>query len=141
MAAVNPTGSTGVGTTNLQNMDIETMFMSLVTERANVLDSAITDRASAMQDRNKQIGDINTKINAKRTELQGISDKNSKEYKNGELELQKMQTQIDTLSSSSQLDMIQLQGLINKRNQAVEMLTNLVQKFAKTMDTIVGNMR
>jgi hypothetical protein len=52
-----------------------------------------------------------------------------------------VKTQIDTLSSSSQLDMIKLQGLINKRNQGIEMLTNLVQKFQQTNNTIVGNMR
>jgi hypothetical protein len=37
--------------------------------------------------------------------------------------------------------MIKLQGLINKRNQGIEMLTNLVQKFQQTNNTIVGNMR
>jgi hypothetical protein len=52
-----------------------------------------------------------------------------------------IKTQIDTLSSSSQLDMIKLQGLINKRNQGIEMLTNLMQKFQQTNNTIVGNMR
>jgi hypothetical protein len=37
--------------------------------------------------------------------------------------------------------MIKLQGLINKRNQTIEMMTNLMQKFQKTNDAIVGNMR
>ncbi|HET6467219.1 MAG TPA: hypothetical protein VFG43_02460 [Geminicoccaceae bacterium] len=55
--------------------------------------------------------------------------------------LDNVQSKLDSVSSSSQLDMIRMQSMINKRNQAVEMLTNLVQKFAKTSDTIVGNIR
>jgi hypothetical protein len=52
-----------------------------------------------------------------------------------------IKTGIDNLSWSSQLDMIKLQGLINKRNQGIEMLTNLMQKFQQTNNTIIGNMR
>jgi hypothetical protein len=52
-----------------------------------------------------------------------------------------IKTDIDNLSSSSQLDMIKLQGLINKRNQGIEMLTNLMHKFQQTNNTIIGNMR
>jgi chaperonin cofactor prefoldin len=48
---------------------------------------------------------------------------------------------LDNLNSTSQMDMIRLQSLSNKRNQAFEMLTNQIQKFAKTNDGIIGNMR
>jgi hypothetical protein len=55
--------------------------------------------------------------------------------------IENIKTQIDNLSSNSQLDMIKLQGLINKRNQTIEMMTNLMQKFQQTNNSIVGNMR
>lgn len=55
--------------------------------------------------------------------------------------IENIKTSIDNLSSSSQLDMIKLQGLINKRNQTIEMMTNLMQKFQQTNNSIVGNMR
>ena len=55
--------------------------------------------------------------------------------------IENIKISIDNLSSSSQLDMIKLQGLINKRNQTIEMMTNLMQKFQKPNDAIVGNMR
>jgi hypothetical protein len=55
--------------------------------------------------------------------------------------VQNVQSKIDSVSANSQLDMIRMQSMINKRNQAVEMLTNLVQKFAKTTDSVVSNMR
>ncbi|MEO1524988.1 MAG: hypothetical protein AAFX06_06105 [Planctomycetota bacterium] len=67
---------------------------------------------------------------------------NGQAYKDGmSAYIENVKTAIDSKSSSSQLDMIKMQGLINKRNQTVEMLTNLVQKFAKTKDSIIGNMR
>lgn len=52
-----------------------------------------------------------------------------------------LKTQIDKESSNSQLDMIKLQGLINKRNQSVELMTNLLQKFSQLQEKIVGNIR
>ncbi len=55
--------------------------------------------------------------------------------------MESVKTQIGTHSSASQLDMIKLQAMINKANQAVEMMNNLVQKFAATRDKIIANMR
>ncbi len=55
--------------------------------------------------------------------------------------MESVKTRIDTHSSTSQLDMIKLQAMISKANQAVEMMTNLVQKFAATRDKIIANMR
>ena len=52
-----------------------------------------------------------------------------------------VKTEIDSQSSSSQLEMIQLQGFINKRNQMVELISNLVQKFSTLGDKIIGNIR
>ncbi|MBV9694412.1 MAG: hypothetical protein JO261_11995 [Alphaproteobacteria bacterium] len=52
-----------------------------------------------------------------------------------------LRSEIDALNAQSQTDMIQIQSLVNKRNQALDMLTNLQQKFQKTLDSIVRNMR
>lgn len=48
---------------------------------------------------------------------------------------------IDTVNSQSQMDMVRLQGLMDKRNQAFDMMTNTLSKTAKSMDSIIGNMR
>jgi len=48
---------------------------------------------------------------------------------------------IDSLNSSSQMDMIRMQSLMNKRNQAFELMTNVLSKFSKNRDAIIGNMR
>ncbi|MBC05424.1 MAG: hypothetical protein CMO10_03930 [Thalassospira sp.] len=48
---------------------------------------------------------------------------------------------IDGLNSTGQLDMIRMQSLMNKRNQAFDTLSNTLQKIQKSLDAIVGNMR
>ena len=37
--------------------------------------------------------------------------------------------------------MLQLQQLINKRSDAIEMLSNLMSKYADSRDQIIGNIR
>jgi hypothetical protein len=51
------------------------------------------------------------------------------------------QSQIDEMTSNDQLDMIQLQSMVSKQNNAIEMVSNLQNKFAGLKDKIVGNMR
>ncbi|WP_263768590.1 hypothetical protein [Propionivibrio soli] len=48
---------------------------------------------------------------------------------------------IDALSSSQQMDMLRLQSLSNKRNEAFEIMTNFVKKMSDNRASIVGNMR
>ena len=52
-----------------------------------------------------------------------------------------LKSSIDTVNSQSQMDMVRLQGLMDKRNQAFDMMTNTLSKTAKSMDGIIGNMR
>jgi hypothetical protein len=52
-----------------------------------------------------------------------------------------MESKIDELTSNDQLDMITLQSMVSKQNNAIEMVSNLTSKFAQLNDKIVGNMR
>ncbi|MEM7477732.1 MAG: hypothetical protein AAF483_22310 [Planctomycetota bacterium] len=52
-----------------------------------------------------------------------------------------IKTAIDSKSTSSQLDMIKMQGLLNKRNQSFEMLSNILNSFKTPWQTIIGNLR
>lgn len=55
--------------------------------------------------------------------------------------VERIKGSIDGLNSTGQLDMIRLQSIMNKRNEAFEQLTNMVQKFNKARESIVGNTR
>jgi hypothetical protein len=52
-----------------------------------------------------------------------------------------LKSSIDTVNTTSQLDMVRLQGLLDKRNQAFDFLSNTLSKLGKSMDTPIGNMR
>jgi hypothetical protein len=55
--------------------------------------------------------------------------------------IQQLKSQIDSLSNSQQMDMLRLQSLSNKRNEAFEIMTNFVKKMQDNRSSIVGNMR
>ncbi|MCX5769437.1 MAG: hypothetical protein NTZ09_04075 [Candidatus Hydrogenedentes bacterium] len=55
--------------------------------------------------------------------------------------IQTIKGAIDSLNSDSQLAMVRLQSLMNKRNQSYETVSDVLQKDQKTRDTIVGNLR
>lgn len=49
--------------------------------------------------------------------------------------------QIDTVSSQNQMDMVRLQGLMDKRNQAYDLITTTLTKMEDQKNSIIGNMR
>lgn len=55
--------------------------------------------------------------------------------------IEKIKASIDSLNSQAQIDMIRLQGAVAKRDNAVEMASNLQKSLYKPNDSIVGNMR
>ena len=48
---------------------------------------------------------------------------------------------IDAQSNSQQMDMLRLQSLSNKRNEAFDVMTNFVKKMQDSRSSIIGNMR
>jgi hypothetical protein len=63
------------------------------------------------------------------------------QQKQWDANIEAVKGKIDSLNSESQLDMIRLQSLMDKRNQRYEQASNTLQKDQKTRDTIVGNTR
>lgn len=61
----------------------------------------------------------------------------------GELDgvIQQLKSQIDSQSNSQQMDMLRLQSLSNKRNEAFDLMTNFIKKMQDNRSSIVGNMR
>ncbi|OZQ85488.1 hypothetical protein CA598_20930 [Paenibacillus sp. VTT E-133291] len=61
----------------------------------------------------------------------------------GELEnlLGQIKSKIDSASNSQQMDMLRLQSLSNKRNEAFDVMTNFVKKMQDSRSSIIGNMR
>jgi len=78
---------------------------------------------------------LQTNINSK---LHDLTTLNQGEF---DVMINNLKSSIDTVNSQSQMDMVRLQGLMDKRNQSFDMLTNNISKFGKSMDSVIGNMR
>jgi Na+/citrate or Na+/malate symporter len=52
---------------------------------------------------------------------------------------QSLQKTMDSMSSDDQLNMISLQSAVSKQNNAVEMMSTILKKFADLKDSIVRN--
>jgi hypothetical protein len=63
--------------------------------------------------------------------------------KKGDLEAaeQIVKSQTDSLSSSSQMDMVRLQSLNNKRSEAFDTMTNMLKKASDSKSSVVSNFR
>jgi hypothetical protein len=126
----------------LSSGDIEGAVMLLQTTRAKVLEAQLTTRIDGMQARNNAIKAKNDDLAQKQNDLAGLTgDDKKSDYQKKQAEITKAKGDLDALNSESQLDMIGIQGLVNKRNEAFDTLTNLLGKFQKTIDGIVGNLR
>ncbi|CAB4913181.1 unannotated protein [freshwater metagenome] len=55
--------------------------------------------------------------------------------------IQQMRGQIDAQTNSQQMDMLRLQSLSNKRNEAFDVMTNFIKKMQESRASIIGNMR
>ncbi|GGD91337.1 hypothetical protein [Paenibacillus nasutitermitis] len=158
----------GVETINVNGMDLETAMKAVQEQRAQLLEKQLQDQIAAVQARNDQIAKLNNyqyklgevkagfPADAKSDYL--IND-NQKEtlriardeagitaelpVNKGELEalVSQVKGQIDALSNSQQMDMLRLQSLSNKRNEAFETMTNFIKKMQDSRSSIIGNMR
>lgn len=101
--------------------------MQLLAEQraAQKLDDQLKQRTQAMQERNKALQRLSSEL-AKATD---------------DRERSRLRSEIDKLNGDAQLDMIELQSLVTRRNQAFEMLSDLLRKQQQALNDIIGNMR
>jgi hypothetical protein len=128
----------------LDSGDIEGAVMLLQTTRAKSLEGQLGTEIKSMQARNAQIKLLNEKLNQKQETFSKMDPENKGEKDlraSRQKEISDLKTEIDGMNGESQINMIRVQGLVNKRNEAFDMLSNLLGKFQKTIDGIVGNMR
>lgn len=118
----------------LESGDILAAITILGVTQVKVLDQQLAGRIMALQERNASVKLANDA-------LAGLQ-KGASSPPTGEQQeaITKKKGEIDKLNSDSQLDMIGIQSLTTKRNQAFEMLSNLTSKAQSATSTIIGNM-
>ncbi|WP_340033856.1 hypothetical protein NST50_01020 [Paenibacillus sp. FSL E2-0202] len=161
VGSVNLEGMTQV---NIQGMDLETAMMAVQENRTNMLESQLKDQITAVQAQNETIAKLNQLLGVINEELgklpsgaeagsavELVDDKGAMftamgmaiPQNKGELEklLGQIKSQIDSASNSQQMDMLRLQSLTNKRNEAFDVMTNFIKKMQDSRSSIIGNMR
>jgi hypothetical protein len=162
VGSVNGVG--GMTQVNIQDMDLETAMMAVQSSRASMLDEQLKDQIAAVQAKNETISQLNQLLGVINEELgklpsgaaagsavQLADDKGAMftamgmaiPQTKGELEnlLGQIKSKIDSASNSQQMDMLRLQSLSNKRNEAFDVMTNFVKKMQDSRSSIIGNMR
>lgn len=109
-------------------MDIETALRMVQQERTRLLDTQLQAQIQEVQNRNQQIADLNAKLQ--------VAQQNG-----DQAAVQALKGQIDALSNSQQMDMLRLQSMSNKRNEAFALMTNFIKKMQDSRSSIIGNMR
>lgn len=109
-------------------MDIETALMLVQQERTKLLDAQLQTQIQEVQNRNQLIAELNSQLQ--------VAQQNG-----DEAAIQKLKGQIDGASNSQQMDMLRLQSLSNKRNEAFDVMTNFIKKMQDSRSSIIGNMR
>jgi polyribonucleotide nucleotidyltransferase len=126
-SAVNPVGSS-LSAIDLSSMDIETALMMVQQERTKLLDSQLQAQIQQVQNRNQAIAELNEQLQAA--------------IQSGDTsQVQVLKGKIDALSNSQQMDMLRLQSMTNKRNEAFDVMTNFIKKMQDSRSSIIGNMR
>ncbi|MCK6077751.1 hypothetical protein KZX70_23155 [Paenibacillus silvae] len=113
---------------DISSMDIETAMMMVQQERSKLLESQLQSQIQVVQQRNQQIAELNAQLQAA-------------QQRGDQAAVQSLKGQIDALSNSQQMDMLRLQSLTNKRNEAFDLMTNFIKKMQDSRSSIIGNMR
>jgi len=129
----------GAGLGQLEGMDLESMLMSVQLNRANLLEEQIMKQMQDVQAKNNAIMVLNTQLG----ELGAAKLKTNDPATLSKLDAQitEIKVQIDVASNTQQIDMLRLQSLSNKRNEAFDLMTNFIKKMANSRSEIVRNIR
>jgi hypothetical protein len=142
-------------------MSLATLIMFVNMQRAELMDKQMGDQLSAMKDRNdqtRQLNDILNKLRAGRpagtnegrvpglnmTELKllqslGIKLPIGQKMKAADYDakvIEQIKTGLDNLNNQSQLEMLRFQKLSENRDNIVKLISNYIDKNAKTLEDI-----
>jgi len=156
-------GSVSPAGINIASIDLETALMMVQSQRATQLDQQLAAQLADVQSRNQTIGLMNEALNALNAYLASPTDRafaaavaaakatgavhpfidataaNARPL--AEALRVVLMSEMDAAANSQQMDMLRLQSLSNRRNEAFDVMTNFVKKMQESRSSIIGNMR
>ena len=144
-------------------MDLQSLLMSVQNDRASLLNTQLAAQITDVQARNARIATLNAALSAVTAYLASPTEATftaaSSAVKAAGVEhafvtasagtgttaasalATGLRGQIDSVSNGQQLDMLRLQSLTNKRNEAFDVMAEFVRKMQDSRSSIIGNMR
>jgi len=138
-ASIQGVGYQGTAPIDLSSVDLETALKMVQQQRTNLLESQLQTQLTEVQTRNEQLAGLNEQLNQLNAEKGATTDTAKQAELDGQL--QTVQNQINTLNNSQQMDMLRMQSMNSKRNEAFDVMTNFVKKMQDSRSSIIGNMR
>lgn len=109
----------------------------VVQQWINEIGGKINEAMAEKQQLADQVTTLKTKIETTGKTI----DENAAKVKTLRDGVDAMKRDIDALSNSQQMDMLRLQSMSNKRNEAFDVMTNFIKKMQDSRSSIIGNMR
>lgn len=80
-------------------------------------------------------------IGGKVAELEAKIKQNAATVETNKEDIASAKTQVDALGNTQQMEMMRLQSMTGKRNEAFDVMTNFIKKMQESRSSIIGNMR
>lgn len=158
-----PVSGNTLGTVE-QKLSLDTVMMKALSGRSEILDDQIREQAKIIADKNELLKEFNGFLQEARSEqakdktttmspeFVAFIEKNNVNVPNDDKDqtyskdewtavIENMQTEIDSLTSTSQTDLIDLQAMMNKYDEVIKQQTNFLSTSHGEKDSIIGNTR
>ena len=148
---------------NLVGMDLGTALLMVQGQRASALGDQLAAQITDAQARNSRIALLNAALSAVRAHLASPNELTFATASSATIAagvthaflstsattgsatatdlVEVLRAGIDSASNSQQIDMLRLQFLSSKRNEAFDLMTNFVKNLQDSRSSIIGNMR
>lgn len=138
-----------VANIDISSMDIETAMMMLQAERARILEEQMKEQMNEVREGQQRMAELQGKLAVARAELaefrragnESLDEETKEKIEGLEMEIAQLEANVHTLSNTQQMDMLRLQSLSNKRNEAFDVMTNFVKRMQDSRTSIISNMR
>ncbi|WP_255468072.1 hypothetical protein [Achromobacter sp. UMC71] len=99
------------------------------------------DRNGTMDAKGRVVQNFVDQLSGKISALQAKIADNGKAIDANKQAVTEIKSSLDNLSNTQQMEMLRLQSMTGKRNEAFDVMTNFLKKMQESRSSIIGNMR
>ncbi|MGE4427110.1 MAG: branched-chain amino acid ABC transporter substrate-binding protein [Solirubrobacteraceae bacterium] len=126
----------------LQTVDIETALMLVQRERVSLLETQLSEQIKELQARNAQTVRLTELLGRLQAQVAGFSPESGlSSLEDAHAAIARVKREMASATNSQQMDMLRLQSLTNRRNEAFDLMASFVKKMQDARNSIVRNMR